>query len=89
MDQDIVVSVTVVMTRSVDDGLSDLSLYELDGVAHNCKHGNAAARAGAGPQPITQFEAPAFTRGPSSKKKHTYVWQCVSKNFSSLVRLSY
>ena len=77
------------MTGSADDGLLGLTPYESDRVAHNCKHGHAAARAGADTQPPTQFEAPAFTRGPSSKKKHTYVWQCVRKSFDFLVRRLY
>lgn len=73
------------MTGRADDGLLNLAPYELDGVAYSCNHETAATRTGADTQPFIQFEAPAYTRGPGSKKKHTYVWQCVRKHFGFLV----
>lgn len=73
------------MTGRADNGLLNLTPYELDGVAYSCKHEDATTRAGPDTQSLIQFEAPAYTRGPSGKKKHTYVWQCVRKRFGFLV----
>jgi hypothetical protein len=68
------------MPTSVSYDLLGLSPSKPDGVAHNCEHGEPAASAGHNAQPLAHFEAPTYTRGPSSKKKHTYVWQCVRQH---------
>jgi hypothetical protein len=77
------------MANSFNHGSLFLQAYEISGTAQDCKHEKAAAGVDADTQPFNQLEVPIYNRAPSSKKKHTYVWQCVCLHLFSLIHQIY